>query len=224
MLSECTWFNCDLCCQLGYTKKQEERHFRGVISLEVWISCWFLEFMLECLWILMSIVFERIKNKGGPNIHSVISSKKSKWVLYCVVIWSFYGYCLIWDKVHLSCNYSFTRNKVHLCFKLRHGNPSVAFGCTDQECIIDEISDDDEAPAKSSKDKKSNGPDSGKSSNLVFKITSKVPYKTVMKGSHSCSNLRISSPTSAKSITRSELCLDCVNVETCTLQLKVQFC
>ncbi|CAJ2649306.1 dynamin-2A-like isoform X1 [Trifolium pratense] len=50
-----------------------------------------------------------------------------------------------------------------------------------EECNIDEISDEDEAAAKSSKDKKSNGPDSGKASNLVFKITSKVPYKTVMK-------------------------------------------
>ncbi|XP_027333740.1 dynamin-2A-like isoform X1 [Abrus precatorius] len=50
-----------------------------------------------------------------------------------------------------------------------------------EECNIDEISDDDEASAKSSKDKKSNGPDSGKASNLIFKITSKVPYKTVMK-------------------------------------------
>ena len=65
---------------------------------------------------------------------------------------------------------------------LKHGNASVAFECTDQECNIEEISDDDEAPAKSSKDKKSNGPDSGKASNLIFKITSKVPYKTVMKG------------------------------------------
>ncbi|KAL5163763.1 Dynamin-2B [Glycine soja] len=50
-----------------------------------------------------------------------------------------------------------------------------------EECNIDEISDDDEASTKSSKDKKSNGPDSGKASNLIFKITSKVPYKTVMK-------------------------------------------
>ncbi|KAK7376395.1 hypothetical protein VNO78_34680 [Psophocarpus tetragonolobus] len=50
-----------------------------------------------------------------------------------------------------------------------------------EECNIDEISDDDEASTKSSKDKKSNGPDSGKVSNLIFKITSKVPYKTVMK-------------------------------------------
>ncbi|KAK4254482.1 hypothetical protein QN277_009860 [Acacia crassicarpa] len=50
-----------------------------------------------------------------------------------------------------------------------------------EECNIEEVSDDDEAPAKSSKDKKANGPDSGKASNLIFKITSKVPYKTVMK-------------------------------------------
>ncbi|KAL1334402.1 hypothetical protein HN51_063324 [Arachis hypogaea] len=50
-----------------------------------------------------------------------------------------------------------------------------------EECNIEELSEDDEAPAKSSKDKKSNGPDSGKTSNLTFKITNKVPYKTVMK-------------------------------------------
>ncbi|KAI9107351.1 hypothetical protein K1719_021739 [Acacia pycnantha] len=50
-----------------------------------------------------------------------------------------------------------------------------------EECNIGEVSDDDEASAKSSKDKKTNGPDSGKASNLIFKITSKVPYKTVMK-------------------------------------------
>ncbi|KAG4941973.1 hypothetical protein JHK84_046085 [Glycine max] len=52
---------------------------------------------------------------------------------------------------------------------------------TGKECNIDEIPDDDEASTKNSKDKKSNGPDSGKASNLIFKITSKVPYKTVMK-------------------------------------------
>ncbi|XP_028762918.1 dynamin-2A [Neltuma alba] len=50
-----------------------------------------------------------------------------------------------------------------------------------EECNIEEISDDDEASAKSSKDKKANGPDSGRASNLILKITSKVPYKTVMK-------------------------------------------
>ena len=70
------------------------------------------------------------------------------------------------------------------------------------------MTDDDEAPAKSSKDKKANGPDSGKGSNLTFKITSKVPYKTVMKGNHtfSCrvSFLVIISPVHPSSITKSE--------------------
>ncbi|OWM84838.1 dynamin-2B-like isoform X1 [Punica granatum] len=47
------------------------------------------------------------------------------------------------------------------------------------ECSIEEASDDEEGSSKRSKDKKSNGPDSSKG--LVFKITSKVPYKTVMK-------------------------------------------
>uniref|UniRef100_A0A2N9ENQ6 dynamin GTPase n=2 Tax=Fagus sylvatica TaxID=28930 RepID=A0A2N9ENQ6_FAGSY len=80
--------------KLGYTKKQEERHFRGVITLEVRISV--------------------------DTVRSV-------------------------------------------------------------ECNIEEASDEEEPPAKSSKDKKANGPDSGKAPSLVFKITSKVPYKTVLK-------------------------------------------
>lgn len=50
-----------------------------------------------------------------------------------------------------------------------------------QECNIEEVSDEEEPPSKSSKDKKANGPDS-KGPSLVFKITSKVPYKTVLKG------------------------------------------
>ncbi|GKV31611.1 hypothetical protein SLEP1_g40287 [Rubroshorea leprosula] len=50
-----------------------------------------------------------------------------------------------------------------------------------EECKIEEGSDEEEAPSKSSKDKKANGPDSGKGSSLVFKITSRVPYKTVLK-------------------------------------------
>ena len=49
-----------------------------------------------------------------------------------------------------------------------------------QECNVEETSDEEEAPSKGSKDKKSNGPDSGKG--LMFKITSKVAYKTVLKG------------------------------------------
>ncbi|KAA8536616.1 hypothetical protein F0562_029094 [Nyssa sinensis] len=50
-----------------------------------------------------------------------------------------------------------------------------------EECNIEETSDEDEPPSKSSKDKKANGPDSGKSPSLVFKITNRVQYKTVLK-------------------------------------------
>ncbi|XP_052192878.1 dynamin-2A-like [Diospyros lotus] len=52
-----------------------------------------------------------------------------------------------------------------------------------EECNIEEVSDEDEPPPKSSKDKnkKANGPNSAKPPSLVFKITSKVPYKTVVK-------------------------------------------
>uniref|UniRef100_A0A5B7AS34 dynamin GTPase n=1 Tax=Davidia involucrata TaxID=16924 RepID=A0A5B7AS34_DAVIN len=50
-----------------------------------------------------------------------------------------------------------------------------------EECNIEETSDEEEPPPKSSKDKKANGPDSGKAPGLVFKITSRVPYKTVLK-------------------------------------------
>ncbi|XP_028755574.1 dynamin-2B [Neltuma alba] len=49
-----------------------------------------------------------------------------------------------------------------------------------EECNIEEVSDEEDPPPKSSKDKKSNGPDSGKPK-LVFKITSRIPYKTVLK-------------------------------------------
>ncbi|KAK4777608.1 hypothetical protein SAY87_017795 [Trapa incisa] len=48
-----------------------------------------------------------------------------------------------------------------------------------EECNIEEASEEEEPPSKSSKDKKSNGPEKGPS--LVFKITSKVQYKTVLK-------------------------------------------
>lgn len=62
-----------------------------------------------------------------------------------------------------------------------------------QECNIEEVSDEGDPPPKSSKDKKSNGPDSGKV-NLVFKITSRVPYKTVLKA-HSAVLLKAESTT-----------------------------
>ncbi|TYG59268.1 hypothetical protein ES288_D08G288300v1 [Gossypium darwinii] len=48
-----------------------------------------------------------------------------------------------------------------------------------EECSIEEIPDEEEPAPKSSKDKKANGSD--KQPSLVFKITSKVPYKTVLK-------------------------------------------
>ncbi|KAL9437572.1 hypothetical protein AB3S75_023441 [Citrus x aurantiifolia] len=50
-----------------------------------------------------------------------------------------------------------------------------------EECNIEEIPEEEEPPAKSLKDKNANGPDSGKAPSLVFKITSKIPYKTVLK-------------------------------------------
>lgn len=48
-----------------------------------------------------------------------------------------------------------------------------------QECAVEEI-EEDEPPSKSSKDKKSKVEE--KPPSLVFKITSKVAYKTVLKG------------------------------------------
>ncbi|MED6196139.1 Dynamin-2B [Stylosanthes scabra] len=62
-----------------------------------------------------------------------------------------------------------------------------------EECNIEEAAEEDDPPAKSSKDKKSNGPDSSKV-NLVFKITSRVPYKTVLK-THSTVVLKAESAT-----------------------------
>nr|GLL32635.1 dynamin-2A-like [Ipomoea trifida] len=50
-----------------------------------------------------------------------------------------------------------------------------------EECNLEEIPDEEETPAKSSKNKKANGPDAGKGPSLVFKLTSRVPYKTVLK-------------------------------------------
>ncbi|KAL9353709.1 hypothetical protein Peur_051679 [Populus x canadensis] len=50
-----------------------------------------------------------------------------------------------------------------------------------EECNIEEVSEEEEAPSKSSKDKRANGPSSEKGPSLVFKITSRVQYKTVLK-------------------------------------------
>lgn len=46
-----------------------------------------------------------------------------------------------------------------------------------EDCNLEEVSEEEEAPSK--KDKKANGPE--KPPSLVFKITSRVPYKTVLK-------------------------------------------
>lgn len=48
-----------------------------------------------------------------------------------------------------------------------------------QECNIEEV-EEEEPPSKSSKDKKSKVEE--KAPSLSFKITSKVAYKTVLKG------------------------------------------
>ncbi|KAL3634700.1 Dynamin-2A [Castilleja foliolosa] len=49
-----------------------------------------------------------------------------------------------------------------------------------EECNLEEVSEE-EAPSKSSKDKKANGPDVEKPPSLLFKLTSRVQYKTVLK-------------------------------------------
>ncbi|KAJ6291695.1 hypothetical protein OIU76_023724 [Salix suchowensis] len=51
-----------------------------------------------------------------------------------------------------------------------------------RECNIEEVPDEEEPPSKSLKDKKVKGSDTkAPAPSLVFKITSKVPYKTVLK-------------------------------------------
>lgn len=59
-----------------------------------------------------------------------------------------------------------------------------------QECNLEEVSEEEEAPpTKSSKDKKANGPDAAKTPGLSFKLTSRVQYKTVLKGTCSIFSL-----------------------------------
>ncbi|XP_033129170.1 dynamin-2A isoform X3 [Brassica rapa] len=53
-----------------------------------------------------------------------------------------------------------------------------------EECTIEEIPEEEVEKSKSSKDKKANGPDP-KGPGLIFKITCKVPYKTVLKAHNS---------------------------------------
>ncbi|XP_055816404.1 dynamin-2A [Solanum dulcamara] len=50
-----------------------------------------------------------------------------------------------------------------------------------EECNLEEASEEGEGPSKSSKDKKATGPDGGKGPSLVFKLTNRVQYKTILK-------------------------------------------
>lgn len=63
----------------------------------------------------------------------------------------------------------------------------VIYGSYYQECNLEEVSEEEAPPTKSSKDKKANGPDVVKAPSLVFKLTSRVQYKTVLKGTFSFS-------------------------------------
>lgn len=64
------------------------------------------------------------------------------------------------------------------------GNQLVYYGSYYQECNLEEVSEEEESPpTKSSKDKKASGRDAGKGPSLAFKLTSRVQYKTVLKGS-----------------------------------------
>ncbi|KAE8728604.1 Dynamin-2A [Hibiscus syriacus] len=51
--------------------------------------------------------------------------------------------------------------------------------CSTRECNIEEVADDEGGSSKSSKDKKGTVPE--KYPSLIFKITSRIPYKTVLK-------------------------------------------
>lgn len=74
-------------------------------------------------------------------------------------------------------------SEIHLVYFILLAMVTHLIIITMQECNIEEVPDEEDAPPpKSSKDKKANGPDAGKAPSLVFKITSKVPYKTVLKG------------------------------------------
>ncbi|CAA0809847.1 Dynamin-2B [Striga hermonthica] len=63
-----------------------------------------------------------------------------------------------------------------------------------EECNLEEVAEEEEAPSKSSKDKKANGAAAAKAPSLVFKLTSRVQYKTVLKA-HSAVVLKAESLT-----------------------------
>ena len=56
------------------------------------------------------------------------------------------------------------------------------FVCNQQDCNLEEILDDEDPPRSSKDAKKANMLDTGKDASLMFKITHKVAYKNVLKG------------------------------------------
>ncbi|GFZ09547.1 dynamin-like protein 6 [Actinidia rufa] len=112
--------------KLGYTKKQEERHFHGVITLEF--------------------------SQGGDEVSDEVGTAAEAG-----------GDVAGMNLLGLG--------EGRARWKEREWG----------ECNIEEVSEEEDPPSKSSKDKKAIGADSGKAPSLVFKITSKVPYKTVLK-------------------------------------------
>lgn len=95
-------------------------------------------------------------------------------LLYCIcslICYYIFNLFLVISVVHACNNHMVTRFCLLATFRLGI-----------QECNIEEVAEEEETSSKSSKDKKSNGPSSEKAPSLVFKITSRVPYKTVLKG------------------------------------------
>ncbi|KAL3638657.1 Dynamin-2A [Castilleja foliolosa] len=63
-----------------------------------------------------------------------------------------------------------------------------------EECNLEEVSEEEAPPSKGSKDKRANGPDAVKPPSLVFKLTNRVQYKTILKA-HSSVVLKAESVT-----------------------------
>lgn len=51
-----------------------------------------------------------------------------------------------------------------------------------QDCVLEEVLDDEDPPRSSKDNKKVHVADMGKDPSLVFKITHKIAYKNVLKG------------------------------------------
>ena len=67
------------------------------------------------------------------------------------------------------------------------------FVCNLQDCNLEEILDDEDPPRSSKDAKKANMLDTGKDASLMFKITHKVAYKNVLKGTLTSIFLRVKS-------------------------------